>query len=140
MSGNMKKVLLIGRLGADPEIKAVGQSHQVVNVGLATSVNYKDKSGEEVEKTTWHDLQFWNKSAEVIAQYARKGSSLYVEGMIEKRERDEGGYYVNVKVKEFQFLDNKGDSAASTTASKAASPKTSPKPASLDLEDDDIPF
>lgn len=137
MSGNMNKVILIGRLGADPEIKAVGQ-YNVVNVGLATSVNYKDKSGEKVEKTTWHDLQFWNKPAEIVAQYARKGSVMYVEGMIEKREREGGGHFVNVKVQEFQFLDDKGSSSAPQPAPPKSKAPT--EPASLDLEDDDIPF
>ena len=137
MSGSVNKVILIGRLGADPEIKEVGQ-YRVVNVGLATSETWKDKSGQRQEKTTWHDLQFWNKTAEIVAEYARKGSLMYVEGSLEKRERDGGGYYVNVKVSEFQFMDSKGDSQASAPA-----PAPAPEPAepqSLDFPEDDIPF
>tara|TARA_B100001057_G_scaffold71399_3_gene65625 strand:- start:2178 stop:2603 length:426 start_codon:yes stop_codon:yes gene_type:complete len=141
MSGSVNKVFLVGRLGADPEIKEVGQ-YRVVNVGLATSDTWKDKSGERQEKTVWHDLQFWNKAAEIVAQYARKGSLIYVEGSIEKREREGGGYFVNVKVSEFQFLDSKSDSQGSTPAREPA-PAPAPaqaEPQSLDFPEDDIPF
>ena len=137
MSGSVNKVFLVGRLGADPEIKEVGQ-YRVVNVGLATSDTWKDKSGERQEKTVWHDLQFWNKAAEIVAQYARKGSLIYVEGSIEKREREGGGYFVNVKVSEFQFLDSKSDSQGSTPAREPAPAQAEPQ--SLDFPEDDIPF
>jgi single-strand DNA-binding protein len=86
----LNKVILIGTLGKDPEIRSTGSGKKVANLSLATSESYKDKNGERVETTEWHDIAFWGASADVIEKYLKKGSKLYVEGKIktEKYEKD----------------------------------------------------
>lgn len=121
--------ILIGNLGSDPEVKELPSGARVANVSLATSERWKDKQGERQEKTTWHDLVFWNQQADTVAQWCKKGSKLYVEGSIDKRKSDQGGYFVDIKVKNFQFLDSKGSQSGDSTPSQ--------EPA---FAEDDIPF
>jgi single-strand DNA-binding protein len=103
--------ILIGNLGSDPEVKELPSGARVANVSLATTERWKDKQGERQEKTTWHDLVFWNQQADTVAQWCKKGSKLYVEGSIDKRKSEQGGYFTDIKVKNFQFLDSKGSSS-----------------------------
>lgn len=121
--------ILIGNLGSDPEVKELPSGVRVANVSLATTERWKDKQGQRQEKTVWHDLVFWNQQADIVAEYAKKGSKLYVEGSIEKRKSDQGGYFVDIKVRNFQFLDSKGSQSGDSTPSQ--------EPA---LAEDDIPF
>ena len=110
--------ILIGNLGADPEVKELPSGARVANVSLATSERWKDKQGERQEKTTWHDLVFWNQQADIVVQYCKKGSKLYVEGSIDKRKSEQGGYFTDIKVKNFQFLDSKGSSSGDSAPSQ----------------------
>lgn len=103
--------ILIGNLGSDPEVKKLPSGARVANVSLATSERWKDKEGERQEKTTWHDLVFWNQQADIVVRCCKKGSKLYVEGSIDKRKSDQGGYFTDIKVRNFQFLDSKGSSS-----------------------------
>jgi single-strand DNA-binding protein len=121
--------ILIGNLGSDPEVKELPSGVRVANVSLATTERWKDKQGQRQEKTTWHDLVFWNQSADTVAQYCKKGSKLYVEGSIEKRKSDQGGYFVDIKVKNFQFLDGKGSQSGDSESSQGSA-----------FAEDDIPF
>lgn len=83
---NLNKVLLIGRIGQEPEKRVTQSGHCVVNISLATSEYYKDQSGNKQEKTEWHRVIFWNKLAEIIIQYCSKGKQIYVEGKIQTKE------------------------------------------------------
>jgi single-strand DNA-binding protein len=121
--------ILIGNLGSDPEVKELPSGARVANVSLATTERWKDKQGERQEKTTWHDLVFWNQQADIVVQYCKKGSKLYVEGSIDKRKSDQGGYFTDIKVKNFQFLDSKGSSSGDSAPSQ--------QPV---FAEDDIPF
>jgi single-strand DNA-binding protein len=121
--------ILIGNLGSDPEVKELPSGARVANVSLATTERWKDKNGERQEKTTWHDLVFWNQQADIVAEYAKKGSKLYVEGSIDKRKSDQGGYFTDIKVKNFQFLDSKGSSSSDSEPSQGSA-----------FADEDIPF
>ena len=108
----INKVILVGNLGSDPELREAGSS-QVVNVSLATSESWKDKSGERQEKTEWHRLVMWNKTAEIAAQYLHKGSKVFVEGKLETRSYEKDGqkvYTTEVIVRDMQMLDPKGSS------------------------------
>lgn len=109
---SLNKVLLIGRLGQDPEMKSTPGGASVVSVSLATSENFKDKSGQRQDKTEWHKLVFWNRTAEIVSQYCRKGSQLYVEGTLQTREwQDKDGnkkYTTEIVVRNMQMLDSKG--------------------------------
>ncbi len=113
--GNLNKVLLIGRIGQDPEKRITPGGHSVVSVSLATSENFKDKSGNRQERTEWHRLVFWNRLAEIVEQYCRKGSQLYVEGSLQTNEwQDKDGnkrYTTEIVVRNMQMLDSKPQSA-----------------------------
>ena len=87
MAGSLNKVLLIGRLGADPEIKQMVNGKNVARLSLATSQSWKDKNtGEKKEKTEWHRVSLFGKLAEVAGEYLRKGSQVYIEGQLQTRK------------------------------------------------------
>jgi single-strand DNA-binding protein len=115
------KVILIGRLGKDPEVKTVGsEGNKVAEVSLATSETYKDKSGEKQSKTEWHKCIFWGNIAGVIEQHLKKGSQIAVEGKIEYRTyEDKDGnkrYVTEIKCTGMTMLDTKADSAAAQSS------------------------
>ena len=82
----VNKAILVGNLGRDPELRTTPNGQSVVNFTLATSENWTDKSGERVERTEWHRIVVWGKTAEMCAQYLSKGRTVYVEGRIQTRE------------------------------------------------------
>lgn len=82
----VNKVILIGNLGRDPELRYTQNGQAVVNFSLATSENWTDKSGERVEKTEWHRIVAWAKTAELCAQYLSKGRTVYIEGRLQTRD------------------------------------------------------
>ena len=85
-SRGINKVILVGNLGNDPEIRYMPNGNAVANVSLATSDSWKDKAtGEQQEKTEWHRVVFFNRLAEIVEQYVKKGSKLYVEGRLQTR-------------------------------------------------------
>ena len=83
---SVNKVILIGRLGKDPETRYMTNGEAVTNATLATSENWKDKSGEKQEKTEWHNLVFYRRLAEIAGEYLKKGSQIYVEGKLQTRK------------------------------------------------------
>jgi len=87
----LNKVILIGTLGKDPEIRSTGSGKKVANISLATSESYKDKNGEKHTETEWHELVFWGKITEVIEKYLKKGSKIYVEGKIKTEVFEKDG-------------------------------------------------
>ena len=107
---SLNKVMLVGRLGQEPEKKLTKTGKSVVSVGLATSSAYKDAAGNKQESTEWHKLVFWGNLADNICQYTKKGSLLYVEGRLEttKWEKDSITMYTTqIVVSNMQFLDSK---------------------------------
>ena len=113
--GGVNKVILIGNLGADPELKYTPSGVPVVNFSLATSESWTDKSGERQERTEWHRIVLWRKLAEIAGQYLRKGSKLYVEGKLQTRSWDDQSgqkrYTTEVVVNDMQMLDGRDDIA-----------------------------
>ena len=109
--GNLNKVLLIGNLCQDPEKRTTSSGNEVVSVSLATNETYKDKQGNKQQSTEYHRLVFWNQLAGIVAQYCKKGSSLYVEGQLQTRKwQDKDGkdmYTTEVNVRQMQMLDSK---------------------------------
>jgi len=151
---SVNKVILVGRLGKDPETRYMTSGEAVTNATLATSENWKDKSGEKQEKTEWHNLVFYRKLAEIAGQYLKKGSQVYIEGKIQTRkwqDKNSGQdrYTTEIIVNEMQMLGDKksgGSSfevvdrpASSAPAPAAAQPAPAAK-AGFDNFDDDIPF
>ncbi len=151
---SVNKVILVGRLGKDPETRYMTNGEAVTNVTLATSENWKDKSGEKQEKTEWHNLVFYRRLAEIAGEYLKKGSQIYVEGKIttEKWQDKEGKdrYTTKIIVNEMQMLGGKSSGsgsfevvdkpAAASPAGAAETGKPAPAKGGFDNFDDDIPF
>ncbi|MGA9854296.1 MAG: single-stranded DNA-binding protein [Gammaproteobacteria bacterium] len=135
MSQGINKVIIIGRLGADPEVRYMPNGDAVVNVTVATSEKWKDKAtGEQKEKTEWHRVSAFRKTAEILAQYARKGSMIYVEGNLRTRKYEKDGqthYVTEVLLRNLQLLGGKPPDASN------AAPQ---KPDETAFTDDAIPF
>lgn len=112
--GGVNKVILIGNLGSDPEVKYTPSGVPVANFSMATSETWTDKNGERQERTEWHRLVLWRKLAEIAGQYLKKGSKLYVEGKLQTRSWDDQSgqkrYTTEVVVNEMQMLDSRGES------------------------------
>lgn len=147
MARGVNKVILIGNLGADPEMKYMTSGTAIANLSLATNESWNDKTtGEKVEKTEWHRISFFGKPAEIIGEYAKKGSVLYVEGSISTRKwQDSDGndkYSTEIKGREFQFLGGNENGAGRTTAPAQAQAAAEPAVAEAagPTLDDDIPF
>ena len=160
MSRSLNKVILIGNLGADPEVRSTSNGSRVATLSLATSRQWKDKAGEKQEKTEWHRVVLWNNKgsglADVVEKYCKKGDKVYVEGSIEYRSwQDREGqtrYTTEITARELILLGGRsGDGAESYSSAKvgAASAAAAPArkeesfddfPEALDAEDDDLPF
>ncbi len=150
---SVNKVILVGRLGKDPETRYMTNGEAVTNATLATSENWKDKNGEKQEKTEWHNLVFYRRLAEIAGEYLKKGSQVYVEGKLQTRKwQDKEGkdrYTTEIVVNEMQMLGSKAgagsfevaDAAPSRAPSSGASrPAPAPAKGGFDNFDDDIPF
>ena len=109
----LNKVMLIGRLGRDPELRYTQSGSPVANLRIATDESYTDRDGNKVERTEWHSVVVFQRAAENCAQYLGKGSLVFVEGSLQTRKwQDQSGqdrYTTEVKAHRVQFLDRKGD-------------------------------
>ena len=134
MAGSVNKVILVGNLGNDPEIRTFQNGGKVCNLRIATSESWKDKNtGEQVNRPEWHRVVFFNKLAEIAGQYLKKGSKVYIEGSIRTRTYDKDGekrYTTEIVANEMQMLDSKGEGGNSGNNSTQTTPEF----------DDDIPF
>ena len=125
---SVNKVILVGNLGRDPEIKVFPSGDQVANVTIATTDKWKDKqTGEPKEHTEWHRLVFNGRLAEIAGQYLRKGSQIYVEGSIRTRkwtdqQSGQDRYSTEIRVDQMQMLGGKGDGQQSQTTAPAHKP------------------
>jgi single-strand DNA-binding protein len=146
---SVNKCILIGRLGADPEVKHLEGDNMVTNVNMATSESYKDRNGNKVEQTEWHSLEIWGQQAKIAEQYLKKGSQLYVEGKIktESWEDKEGNkrYRTKIRVTSFTMLGSKQEpSNAEPQQSQhnaMAMPQQSNIPdLAMDMREDELPF
>ena len=149
MARGVNKVILVGNLGSDPEVRYTPAGAAVANVVLATSTSWRDKqSGELNERTEWHRLAFFNRLAEIVGEYLRKGSKIYVEGALRTRKwQDKSGidrYTTEIIVNEMHMLDSRGgNSAPGNMDMQAGSSTFSPaggNDSGSDFSDDDIPF
>jgi single-strand DNA-binding protein len=149
MARGINKVILIGNLGADPDVRYTASGAAVSNINMATTESWRDKeSGEQQEKTEWHRVVFFGRLAEIVAEYLRKGSQVYVEGRLQTRKwQDKEGndrYTTEIVANEMQMLGGRpggGDynQSASRTA-PAATEKSGSAQQEGDFVDDDIPF
>ncbi|MBP6421613.1 MAG: single-stranded DNA-binding protein [Propionivibrio sp.] len=155
---SVNKVILVGNLGADPETRYMPNGDAVANIRLATTESWKDKAtGEKREITEWHRVVFFRKLAEIVGQYLKKGSAVYVEGRIRTRKwQDKEGqerYTTEIEANEMQMLGGRQSAASSSggeaefggsmpSAGASGSPRAAPakKTPSFEDMDDDIPF
>jgi single-strand DNA-binding protein len=147
----VNKVILVGNMTKDPEQRYFPSGGAVTNITIATSEQWKDKdTGQKQEKSEFHRVVFFNKLAEIVNEYARKGSKLYVEGSLRTRSWEQDGvtkYATEIVASEMQLLDsrNGGPSAAQTNEAPARPQQARQSPApqaapGYDEFDDDIPF
>lgn len=158
MARGVNKVILIGNLGQDPEVRYTPNGNAVANVTLATSTTWRDKqTGELQERTEWHRIAFFNRLAEIVGEYLRKGSKIYIEGSLRTRKwQDKNGvdrYTTEIIANEMHMLDNRGGGNSGNygnhsedgASNKQSAPTSSQTPTAGDDSsvadfDDDIPF
>lgn len=159
MARGVNKVTLIGNLGADPEIRYTNGGSAVANIRLATAESWRDKeSGEQQERTEWHRIVFFARLAEIVSEYLKKGSQVYIEGRLQTRKwQDRDGndrYTTEIVANEMQMLGGRGGGGgaeggsydSSSGGSRSNAPATAAAPAGatseppMDEFDDDIPF
>ena len=140
MSG-INKVIIIGNLGQDPEVHTTAAGATISNISVATSESWNDKNtGDKVEKTEWHRIVFFNRLAEVVAQYLKKGSSVYVEGKLQTRKWEKDGidrYTTEIVANKLEMLGNKADNSA---PQQQQAPQVAQSPQQPPAFDDDVPF
>ena len=164
---SVNKVILLGNLGRDPEVRYMPSGEPVANITIATSSRYKNKAGEMVDETEWHRVTFFGRLAEIASQYLKKGNPVYVEGRIKTRKyTDKDGiekYATDIIANEMQMLGGRegmgepaGDEGSYDSAPRRPAPAPAPRPAAsapaarqappprpasgFDDMDDDIPF
>ena len=143
MARGVNKVILIGNLGRDPEVRYMPNGNAVANITLATSESWKDRTtGEPQEKTEWHRVVMFRRLGEIAGEYLKKGSKVYIEGKLQTRKwQDNAGndrYTTEIIADEMQMLDSRGGSAS--FADDSAPAAASSAPAAAGDFDDDIPF
>jgi single-strand DNA-binding protein len=139
---SVNKVILVGRLGADPELKTLSSGNSVANFNLATSENWVDRDGQKQERTEWHRIVVWGKLAEICRQHLSKGRQVYVEGRLQTRSwEDQQGqkrYTTEINASTVQFLGAPGERSASQGMNQGSPADFSPEP-SFDSSEE-IPF
>jgi single-strand DNA-binding protein len=143
----VNKVILVGRLGKDPEVRHLENGAAVANFSIATSETYKDKSGTRQEQTEWHNIVFWRGLAEIAEKYLEKGSQIYVEGKLRTRSwQDKDGhtrYTTEVVGDQLTMLGGKTVEKTQTPDEPAAPKEPTQKEGNVDLtsdDADDLPF
>lgn len=155
MAKGINKVILVGNLGNDPDVKYMPSGGAVTNFSLATTDSWKDKNtGERVDRTEWHRVVFFNRLAEIAGEYLKKGSQVYIEGALRTRKwQDQGGqdrYTTEIVGSEMQMLGSRSGGSGSFDQSADNQAKPQPQqnrpspapqaPQNFDDFDDDIPF
>ncbi len=161
---SVNKVILVGRLGRDPETRYTGGGQAVANFSVATDETYKDRNGERQKRTEWHKIVVWGKQAEIAQQYLKKGSLIFIEGRIQSREwQDKEGQKrtsFEIVANNFRMLGGRAEGAAAASAGGGAGARSggddfeshaapaedsyggasSPPSGGPEISDEDIPF
>lgn len=146
----VNKVILLGNLGRDPEVRTTASGQVVASLTLATSRHWKDKSGQKQEQTEWHNLVAWGKTAEICGQYLSKGSKVYIEGRLQTRSWDdknsgEKKYRTEIVVDHLTMLGDKREAGEDRAPAPRSGPPAGWATSETDYAypegtDDDIPF
>jgi len=152
---SLNRVMLIGRLGRDPDIRYTQSGNAVVNFSIATTERWKDRQGERQERTEWHDIVAWDHLADLVQTHLKKGSQIYVEGRLQTRnwedKQGERHYRTEVVLTNMQFLDSRpsgdgisegsyGSSAGSSEPRESVYSQTPSSNPPAQTIDDDMPF
>jgi single-strand DNA-binding protein len=142
---SVNKVILVGNLGRDPEVRYLPDGGAVTNISVATTDVWKDKSGEKQERTEWHRVVFFSKLAEIAGEYLRKGSQVYIEGRLQTRKwQDKEGqdrYTTEIVADRMQMLGTRaGTGSEAGEKESTPSPKSAKKTPTFEDLEDDIPF
>ncbi|HZI57480.1 MAG TPA: single-stranded DNA-binding protein [Verrucomicrobiae bacterium] len=157
MAKSVNKVILVGNLGKDPEVKYTPSGTPVAKFSLATNERYKDKGGEWQDRTEWHNIVAWQRLAEIVGEYVKKGSKIYIEGRLqtsswEDKQSGEKKYRTEVVASDLVLLGGRGEGGgggdyegrSSRGASNSFDQRTSHSeehaPSSAEITDEDIPF
>lgn len=144
MSGTVNKVILVGRLGKDPEVRYTQGGKAVANFSLATDESYKGTDGEKVKKAEWHNIVVWGNSVEnFVKPYLHKGDMVYVEGKLQTRSWEKDGekkYTTEINVFDIKGLVTGGGAEAARPAERTTVRDTKARPAPQQAADDDIGF
>jgi len=161
MAGTVNKVILIGRLGKDPELKYTPSGVPVAKFSLATDESFKDRNGELQQRTEWHNIVAWQKLAEICGEYLTKGKLVYIEGRIQSRQWEDQQRVkhtaYDIVASRMQMLGSKAESERAAAEPRAAAPPPSapraesapasepppeppPPPTGGEITDEDIPF
>lgn len=145
---SVNKVILVGRLGKDPETRYTSSGQAVCNFSMATDETYKDRAGERQKRTEWHKIVVWGKQAEIAQQYLRKGKLIFLEGRIQTRQWEKDGqkhYSTEIVANNFRMLGSRDDeggagSPRSVDAETHAPASGLDEAPAAELSDEDIPF
>jgi single-strand DNA-binding protein len=156
MAKSVNKVILVGNLGKDPEVKFTPSGVAVAKFSLATNERYKDKSGEWQDRTEWHNIVAWQRLAEIVGEYVKKGSKIYIEGRLqtsswEDKQSGEKKYRTEIVAQDLVLLSGRGEgdgegrstrgaSAASASSMDQRTPQADEAVHSAEITDEDIPF
>jgi len=165
MAFSVNKVTLLGNLGQEPDVRSTPSGQSVVNISIATSESYKDQGGNWQDKTEWHRVVLWNKLADIVSQYVRKGDKVYIEGKLQTRSWEQEGvkrYTTEISATNIILLSNRNEGGSGSAynpapqqapyndsfqeanhnpPSKQKQAPNNPAPAEqFDDDDDDVPF
>ena len=141
---SFNKIILVGNLGRDPELRYTAQGTPVCSFSMATNERRKDRNGEMQDQTTWFRITLWNRLAETASQYLQKGKQVYIEGRLRVEEYiDRDGkprHSLEVFATDMHFIGTRGDDSSMNERAASASASAGPADTQADLSDDDIPF
>lgn len=144
MANGVNKVILIGRLGSDPEMRHFDSGTALARFSVATTESFRDRDGNKQDRTEWHNIVIWGKLAEIADKYLKKGDQVYLEGSLRTRSYEKDGvtkYVTEVNVRDMTMLGGKpgGAAPAASQQTEMASPQTQESQGAPDPEDD-LPF
>lgn len=143
---SINKVILIGRLGRDPEVRSTPSGATVAKFSIATDEKFTDRNGERQERTEWHNIVAWAKLAEICGQYLKKGKLVYIEGSLrtdswDDKETGQKKYRTEIVARDMKMLDRKGDDEGGGGSWSGGGGRSSgPASSGPDVDDDDVPF
>ncbi len=152
MAKSVNKVILLGNLGKDPEVKYTPNGTPVAKFSLATNERYKDKDGNWQDRTEWHNIVAWQRTAEIVGEYVKKGSKVYIEGRLrtdswDDKNTGEKKYRTEIVVNDLVLLSGRGEGDGERTRAASAggnmdqrTPEPAPAAGAAPISDEDIPF